>query len=132
MNKKFIRIIMMSVIIFLLSACGKQSDSENPNDNSFDSIGEKGINQNQLPKGWDMVTDRTLFQKTTESQEYNCETDHQFYLPHQYNAAETAESFYFIQDNRTLFVWDKQNLMGYCVPNRIAVMISMMMPVIHM
>ena len=100
--------IKLTVILFIglycMSACSNHT--ETIIDSPTVSIADNEDTTVKIPDGFEIISDRNLFQEVHENQEYNFKTDHQFYIPNNYETAESEDAYYFL-DYFMLYTWDK-------------------------
>lgn len=88
-------------------ACGEKSKTVE-REQQEKSIAEiSSGSSTEVPEGKEVITDFTKFTAPRESQEYNSETDYQYYLVKTFGCAATDKSYY-IQENGKTMLFDRE------------------------
>ena len=95
-KNRFLILTYMVSLIIVLTGC---SSSENKDNETQTKSVAENVNEvfDQAPEGKEVVTDYSKFVKTQESQDYNFETDYQYYLTSTWGIA-NIENSYYIED----------------------------------
>lgn len=106
MKKKYLAVVIgMIGIIGCCCGCEEESGKEIKK-NGMESVVKNDIDQK--PEGIELVVDRTQFKVPKESQEYNFETDYQYYMTQTFGSVETENGYYY-SDGAYCYNFDKQS-----------------------
>ena len=96
---------ILSFIIFI--ACSKNDGNAEKPTEKLASVAEGNVEKEKLKEEYSVETDRQKFVKPVESQEFNFETDNQYYMDSGYVCTESLDNIYYLSSNdRKIYVFN--------------------------
>lgn len=95
--------------IFLIACSRNKKPAENKSESkeTLQSVADASKQQNKIPKGKEIVTDYTKFVQPQEDQEYNFETDFQFYMTPTFGSTKIKNGYTF-SDGSFIYLFDPE------------------------